>query len=380
MKYSKTQTRVFLTTLILQMAFLVYPLLAQSPLDDLLDNQLDSFQRKILLLDASYNDYPYLAFYLRKAKQVKVSSVETLLKQAADPNTPDDEGVFPIHLAVARGNLDIVKTLLNAGADVNKTIPLNKIVDYWTMYSGNRKMRIDSYEGLTPIQLSIILGYPSIVEYFLDLINPDMTIFASFNSGNIDQICLLEIPFWTKDGEPNATSLAVMKLLLTKKSPADKKEVISRFSEYDQLLVAILFDDVAMLKKNLLFTRKDINPYIVYAVLASSKETLDFLLRYEGLSYSAKFDIPMNLKYGSVSGGKEYWNRNLKKIPLYAYPFINGNSLMVAYLKTKGADFSEQFTTTIYDEQTDIPNSFMISGSNYQPYLEIDEAMKNALK
>lgn len=378
MKNFYIQTRVFIVALILQAMFLVNPLIAQSPLDDLLKNQLDSFQRKIQLLDASYNDYPYLAFYLRETRQVKVSSIELLLKQGADPNTPDDEGVFPIHLAVLRGDLEIVKRLIDAGARLIDTIRFETISKYWRSKSGGRSMMISDYENITPVQLSVILGNPTLVEYFLEFINPYTMIQVIVDYRNAVDISLLEIPLWTSDGRPNGTSLSTMKLLLSKTINADREEVVSRLREYDQLLISILFDDVSMLKKNLLLTRQDSKPYIVYAVLAGSKETLDFLLRYEGLLYSSEYEVPISLRFGSLSFTKGYWVNTL--IPLYAYPFINGNAEMVAYLKAKGADISKEFILDSFDEVSDINREYRISGINYQSCLEPDEAMLNALK
>lgn len=378
MKLFSIQARIFFVTFILQVIFLVNPLKAQSPLDDLLNNQMESFQRKILLLDASYSDYPYLAFYLREARQVKASSIELLLKQGANPNIPDDKGVFPIHLAVLRGDLEIVKKLIDAGAKLTDTIRFDTIFKYWSRESGNRSMRIYDFEYVTPVQLSVIIGVPALVEHFLEFIDPDTMIQVILDYHNTANMSLLEIPLWTSDGKPDGSSISTMKLLLTKSINVDKAEIILRLRDYDQLLISILYDDVAMLKKNLLLTRKDPKPYIVYSVLAGSMETLDFLLRYEGLSYSSEFEVPISLKYGSLSFTDYYWGKT--PIPLYAYPFINGNAEMVAYIKAKGADISREFILDSFDEVSDIDREYRISGIDYQSCLKPDEAMLNALK
>jgi ankyrin repeat protein len=50
----------------------------------------------------------------------KSDIVEALLKCGANPNEPDDEGNYSLHVAVAGGHTNIVKVLLANGAYPNK--------------------------------------------------------------------------------------------------------------------------------------------------------------------------------------------------------------------------------------------------------------------
>src|SRR5271155_4809311 len=70
---------------------------------------------------------------LREAIRLgEVQEAENLLRQPLDVNSPDDEGLAPLHLAVAadwdyhespdksRQRIELVRKLLDAGAEVNQ--------------------------------------------------------------------------------------------------------------------------------------------------------------------------------------------------------------------------------------------------------------------
>lgn len=48
----------------------------------------------------------------------ELKEVEKLLSEGTDPNTADEEGYSALHAAAENGNLDIVKLLVEKGADV----------------------------------------------------------------------------------------------------------------------------------------------------------------------------------------------------------------------------------------------------------------------
>ena len=54
-------------------------------------------------------------------KLQNVEAVEVLLRHGADPNTPSRKGVAPISGAAHKGNVAIMKMLIEHGAAVNST-------------------------------------------------------------------------------------------------------------------------------------------------------------------------------------------------------------------------------------------------------------------
>src|SRR5947207_12828169 len=55
------------------------------------------------------------------ARQGNLDAVKALLKEGADVNTAQGDGMTALHWAVQKGDLDLTKTLLYAGANVKAT-------------------------------------------------------------------------------------------------------------------------------------------------------------------------------------------------------------------------------------------------------------------
>ena len=80
------------------------------------------------LLGMAYKGYTVL---LRRRKlplhyaaaRGQIDIVTSLLSQGADVNAPDDDGLTPLHEAAKKGHKDVVKHLLSSGANMN---PKNK--------------------------------------------------------------------------------------------------------------------------------------------------------------------------------------------------------------------------------------------------------------
>ena len=60
--------------------------------------------------------------------------MKILLQNGADVNATDEDGFTPIHIAAYNGNLQMVKTLLQSGSDIqldkkdNKILLLNQLL------------------------------------------------------------------------------------------------------------------------------------------------------------------------------------------------------------------------------------------------------------
>ena len=55
-----------------------------------------------------------------------LEAVQLILELGADPNGRDVKGMFPLFQAVSGGNDELVKLLVDAGADVNLVMPDSK--------------------------------------------------------------------------------------------------------------------------------------------------------------------------------------------------------------------------------------------------------------
>jgi ankyrin repeat protein len=101
--------------------------------------------------------------------------LKILLESGANPNISDSGGWFPLHFAVQKGCIDIVKTLIDFGADINKgdlnteRTPLQVAI---TSNSSNKQIIVDflvsngadlnkqNIKGVSSIRLAEIYGVP----------------------------------------------------------------------------------------------------------------------------------------------------------------------------------------------------------------------------
>lgn len=104
---------------LLAVLFMSAALFAQSLLDDIYNNDLDSLKVKVELLNPNFKDAPYLANYLQKSESYDHAMFEYLLSKGADPNKMDEYGYGPLYYALRNENFDAVQRLIAAKADVN---------------------------------------------------------------------------------------------------------------------------------------------------------------------------------------------------------------------------------------------------------------------
>lgn len=137
---------------------------------------------------AAYDDF------IQAVKNSKSGEVATLLKRGMDPNSVDPTGQPVLHIAAREGNLDVVKALVQAGADIDKRNAVRE----------------------TPIMLAAITGDTKIVEYLLSkeaqINQPGWTplLYAATN-GHVEVIKLLiENHAYIDSSAPNGSTPLMM--------------------------------------------------------------------------------------------------------------------------------------------------------------------------
>src|SRR5277367_1051611 len=116
---------------------------------------------------------------------------ENLLRQGVDINTPDDEGLSPLHLAVAAGGdyrespevsrrrIELVRKLLDAGAKVNQKgwegwTPLHEAAcnrnPEFAKLLLHHEAKLDALDewGQSPLYLAVVLGTPQVARVLVD--------------------------------------------------------------------------------------------------------------------------------------------------------------------------------------------------------------------
>ena len=116
--------------------FAAFSLGAQNLKDDITNNDLEGLKSKVALLSPDFKDFGYVAHYLKTCEDYQQSMLDYLLSQGASPDQVDRYGVGPLYWAIARDNLEAVKTLIAAKADVNAAWKSPKDGDYWHCENG----------------------------------------------------------------------------------------------------------------------------------------------------------------------------------------------------------------------------------------------------
>jgi ankyrin repeat protein len=113
-------------------------------------------------------------------------SVKCFLAAACDPNARDLEGNTPLHHAVRRHNIEIVRLLAaNQKVDLNaqnaaRETPLHLAVRGWSLdivrlLAQSCDLNVRDAHGLAPLLCAIKLGHSEIVEYLAELPGIDPT-------------------------------------------------------------------------------------------------------------------------------------------------------------------------------------------------------------
>ena len=87
----------------------------------------------------------------KHAPEREASSLMLLLNAGAEPNQSDEEGWLPLMVAAANGQLNLVKLLVENGAEVNARAHARSMLD-----------------GMTPLMAASHHGHGAIVQYLLE--------------------------------------------------------------------------------------------------------------------------------------------------------------------------------------------------------------------
>ena len=152
-----------------------------------IQNELSNFVKKILELQVDINKLKTERYSRHTPLHLAIDRcnleiVKLLLKHKADPNRLNLKGDTPLYLAVSKGHIEIVKELLKNGAEVDKrslgvtpfsnaiiTNPFN-IPKILLEYGADVDAIIDSpwFEGRTSLQIASYVGRLKNVEFLLE--------------------------------------------------------------------------------------------------------------------------------------------------------------------------------------------------------------------
>lgn len=129
--------------------------------------------------DESFNDFPYIVKILSlKGDAIPRSCIEAFIQEGADVNLLDFNGWTPLHKAIDRGYLEIIKLLLEYKADPNladsngcsplhrATYSDHKIVKLLLEYKADPN--VTDSDGWTPLHRVARLGSPENAKLLLE--------------------------------------------------------------------------------------------------------------------------------------------------------------------------------------------------------------------
>ena len=104
--------------------------------------------------------------------------VKSLVNYGADPNVATKTGLTPLHQAAARGNLDMVKDLVQAGAEVNAVAENGRTPVFYAAERGKAstvnfllekkaEINLADKEGITPLHLAAASGNVALVKFLV---------------------------------------------------------------------------------------------------------------------------------------------------------------------------------------------------------------------
>lgn len=299
---------------------------AQNLKDNILNNDLDGLKAKVALLEPSFKDFPYIAFYLGNTKEYQQSMLDYLISKGASADQIDDQGVGPLYYAITTNNLNAVTTLIAAKANVNHGWSKPEGVNWAYGYSSEvytRSGRVVELDLFDPSQGQFILagaGKSTLRPLAVALYSEDTDIVPTLLKAGADPLGWIyrikdtktstaekpiykysntifdhvvgsfavsrgDIDFISPTFFANAVSIWKAVLAL----PSAKKPII------DPKLTANLFAYFATgaikeFKAELVKTGDSTLTFLPYAALAGSWDIVDLILKYNSLEIDDSFN------------------------------------------------------------------------------------------
>ncbi|MBR3688124.1 MAG: ankyrin repeat domain-containing protein [Lentisphaeria bacterium] len=144
--------------------------------------------------------------------------VKSLVNYGADPNVATKAGLTPLHQAAARGNLDMVKDLVQAGAEVNAVAENGRTPIFYAAERGKAstvnfllekkaEVNLADKNGITPLHCAASSGNVALVKF---LVSKKANFAATANDGNTVLIAGAKYPEIVKflaDKMPNVNGV-----------------------------------------------------------------------------------------------------------------------------------------------------------------------------
>ncbi|MFW6002069.1 MAG: ankyrin repeat domain-containing protein [archaeon] len=127
--------------------------------------------------------------------------IDKLITGGYNVNQLDVDGNLPIHIACKKGNLDLVRSLLESGSicSIKNNIGLYPL--HLATMSGNKELVLEllswgaspnpiNYDQLTPIYYAVVLGYNDIVSIFCKIKEVNLNIKDKKNNTLLHIACI----------------------------------------------------------------------------------------------------------------------------------------------------------------------------------------------
>ncbi|MBI9103736.1 MAG: ankyrin repeat domain-containing protein [Spirochaetales bacterium] len=349
---------------------------SNSPLNEMINNNEDSFIRKMNVLEMNFSELPLLSIYLQNCSDIRMSMIEALIDNGADVNISDDSGIFPIHYAIARNNLTVVRLLIENGANIYSTIPLGAIESgFYSSDFSDGRFFIRGDNVVTSKELAFLLKRYDIYDIIDADINLNKTINVYDSDDNFDEgIKIIELPLWSKMSKINSESLKFFCKILD-----NLDEVPSFNGMYDPIFISILNDDEENMRRILFSYEQDSKKLINFAILFNSYNVLDLLMRFNNIGFESF--IPMGFDQDLTM------ERNLMisieeddYVPMYTAALLLSDLNSLEYLIENGADLHISFKATSFDRVRDIHREYRYQPLDLPDYINLDEDVMRCIR